>query len=64
MSARMPWLELDCPHCGIDNDFHPDPGDTVICSCGHVFTEAEIADANHYDAEGNCINSRNVDGRG
>ena len=45
-----PWMEMDCPECGIDFDV---PIGTRVCpGCGSAWSDAEIASANKYNADG------------
>ncbi len=45
MDVLSPWVEIECPRCGLDLDAEPE--DVAIgmrCYCGHKFTKADIAD--------------------
>lgn len=45
MDVLSPWVEIECPRCGLDLDAEPE--DVAIgmrCYCGHKFNKADIAD--------------------
>jgi uncharacterized Zn finger protein (UPF0148 family) len=48
-----PWMEMDCPECGMDYDV---PIGTVFCpGCGSEWSAVEIASANKYNADGTLM---------
>lgn len=45
MDTMNPWIELECPSCGLDLDCDPEdvrPG--MNCFCGYRMTRADLAD--------------------
>ena len=45
MDVLAPWVEIECPSCGLDLDLSPeDVAVGMRCYCGHKFTKADIAD--------------------
>lgn len=45
MDVLSPWVEVECPSCGLDLDFKPEELPAGIrCYCGHKFTKADLAD--------------------
>jgi hypothetical protein len=52
-TKKAGWMEIDCPVCGIDHDVALD---ATHCGCGAPISPETLADANRYDADGNCIN--------
>lgn len=50
------WMEIECEECdGIDYDINLS---ATTCPIGHKLSAKALAEANRYDADGNCINER------
>ena len=46
MDVLSPWVEIECPKCGIDYDLEPiDVSVGMSCYCGYRYTKADLADS-------------------
>lgn len=45
MDVLSPWVEVECPGCGLDYDLEPlDVFTGMRCTCGYRYTKADLAD--------------------
>lgn len=45
IDTLTPWVEIDCPCCGLDLDLEPiDVFVGMRCLCGYRYTKADLAD--------------------
>jgi len=45
IDTLTPWVEVECPCCGLDFDLEPEAVYVGMrCFCGHRYTKADLAD--------------------